>query len=200
MSESLQLFRGIAAIFSSDGIISSLSAGAEQWTGYTSRELVGRPVTQILANKSIYEFQQILQTALDWGSWEGEFLITTRNGVQAEADGVITTLSGYGHAGFLLMASSREEAGSADPDQEVLDGIGQKLRSISHEMNNPLAVSMGFLQLLMLNEQCTGRVRIDLERIYSGMGRLVTAVERLHKYAQSLQQVKPDSLTKSRVC
>jgi signal transduction histidine kinase len=68
---------------------------------------------------------------------------------------------------------------------------------ISHEMNNPLAVSMGFLQLLMLNDQCTGKIRTDLEKVRSEMGRLVLAVERLHHYAHSLQEASADSLPKS---
>ncbi len=192
-----QSLRCIAVTFSSDAIIASLSSGAEQWTGYTSRELVGRPVTYLMADKSAYEFQEILKAAADWGTWEGELIIVNRSGVQLTTEGVISTLSGYSHLGFLMVVSMGAQVAPRETGLDVLSEVGQKLRMISHDMNNPLAVTMGFLQLALLNDQCTGKIRSDMEKLHSELGRLVSSVERLHQYARSLQDASSETAIKS---
>ncbi len=66
--------------------------------------------------------------------------------------------------------------------------VGKELRTLVHELNNPLAVMMGFTQLILLNNRCDGKVRDDLDKIYSEMKRVARAVEKLHTYALSLQR------------
>ena len=66
--------------------------------------------------------------------------------------------------------------------------VGKELRTLVHELNNPLAVMMGFTQLILLNNRCDGAVRADLDKVYSEMKRVARAVEKLHSYALSLQQ------------
>ena len=64
----------LAAILSPETLITSLSSGAEQFTGYSAQELVGRPVTQILDDSSAFEVPRILDAAKEWGHWEGEIV------------------------------------------------------------------------------------------------------------------------------
>ncbi len=80
-------------------------------------------------------------------------------------------------------------SGSNPPDEEVLRyEVGKELRTLVHELNNPLAVMMGFTQLILLNNRCDANVRTDLDKVYSEMRRVARAVEELHTYALSLQQ------------
>ena len=72
---------------SSDGLISSLSNTAEQLTGYSAHELVGRPVTMILADRSIFEVPQMMRAAVDWGAWNGEIMHRNRSGKAFKAGG-----------------------------------------------------------------------------------------------------------------
>ncbi len=65
--------------------------------------------------------------------------------------------------------------------------IARQLRLIVHELNNPLAVMMGFTQLLLLDGRCEGSVRADLDRVYGEMKRVAATVERLDSFALSLQ-------------
>ncbi len=69
--------------------------------------------------------------------------------------------------------------------------VGKELRSLVHELNNPLAVMMGFTQLILLNNRCDSKVRADLDKVYSEMKRVARAVEKLHTYALSLQEHRP---------
>ena len=78
---------------------------------------------------------------------------------------------------------------SSPPGEEAFRcEVGKELRTIVHELNNPLAVMMGFTQLILLNNHCDGNVRADLDKVYSEMKRVAGAVEKLHTYALSLQQ------------
>ncbi len=88
------------------------------------------------------------------------------------------------------MEVARELApGSSLPGEETLRyEVGKELRTLVHELNNPLAVMMGFTQLILLNNRCDGKVRADLDKVYSEMKRVARAVEKLHIYALTLQQ------------
>jgi signal transduction histidine kinase len=64
--------------------------------------------------------------------------------------------------------------------------VADSLRTIVHDLNDPLAVIMGFSQLLILNADCQGKIRADVEKLYSELKRAVQVVDRLHQYAISL--------------
>ena len=182
--------RWLAVTFSYDGLISSLSPNAEQMIGYCARDIVGKPITQILADRSVFEVARMMESAKDRGSWEGKIVHLNRSGISFEASGNLSTLAGRENprAGFLLVSTL---AGQHDPDgyeQVALREVASKLRTIAHEMNNPLAVMMGFTQLIMLNAQCSGKVRADMEKLFSELKRVIHVVERLHGYALSLQE------------
>jgi len=82
--------------------------------------------------------------------------------------------------------------GSGPSGEEALrHEVGKELRTLVHELNNPLAVMMGFTQLILLNDRCDSNVRADLDKVYSEMRRVARAVEKLHAYALSLQQRRP---------
>jgi PAS domain S-box-containing protein len=68
----------MAAILSPDTLITSLSSGAEQFTGYSAQELVGRSITQILTDSSVFEMPHIMNAARECGYWEGEIILRAR--------------------------------------------------------------------------------------------------------------------------
>src|SRR3974377_812532 len=93
----------LSVTLSSDGLITSLSSGAEQFTGYSPQELVGRPVTQILSDSSAFELPRMFDAASQWGYWEGEIVHRTRAGKALEARSALSLLAGGGNtcAGYL---------------------------------------------------------------------------------------------------
>jgi len=180
--------RWLAATLSSDAIITSLSYGAEQFTGYAPRELVGRPVTHILADSTAFEVDRILDAANQWGHWEGEILHRTRAGKSLEARCAVSLLSGSGNrsAGFLVFSSLNANSALDRSPNTMTAEIAGKLRGFSHDLNNPLAVMMGFAQLIILNPNCQGAVKKDVEKMYSELKRVIQVVENLHNYAMSM--------------
>jgi PAS domain S-box-containing protein len=182
--------RWLAATLSPEALIASLSSSAEQFTGYSSQELVGRPITQILADQSAFEMPHILDMAREWGYWEGEVAHRTRGGKSLKARGAVTLLSGKANqsTGFLLVSNLDKSLVLNECDNSAVAEIATNLRTFAHDLNNPLAVIMGFSQLLILNAGCQGKVRTDIEKLYSELKRVIQVVERLHGYAISLYE------------
>ncbi|MBM3789388.1 MAG: PAS domain S-box protein [Acidobacteria bacterium] len=179
----------MAITLASDGTIRSLSPNAEQLTGYSAPELVGRPITQILGDRSAFEVQQMMRAAREWGSWEGEIVHRQRGGRQLSARACVCLLSSRGGPDDLfLLLSTLCTATPAAGTAEYLYEVGGRLRMIVHQMNNPLAVMMGFTQLALLEAPAEGKMQEDLQRLHSEMKRVIQAVEQLHSYARSLQE------------
>ena len=171
-----------ATTLSLEGAIMSLSPGAEQFTGYSSQELVGKPITQILADSSAFELSRILEAANQWGHWEGDMVHRTRSGKSLEARSALLLLAGAENhsAGYLLLSDLSRQSISASQDDSAVSEVASRLRAFAHDLNNPLAVVMGFTQLLVINSNCQGTMRTDVEKLYSELKRVVQIVEQLH--------------------
>jgi PAS domain S-box-containing protein len=180
----------LAATLSTDGIIASLSPGAEQFTGYSAHELVGRSITQILDDSSAFEIPRIFNAANEWGHWEGEIVHRGRGGRLFEGRAILSLLAGSGNrsAGYLLLSNLNKASVIVTSENSVPSEIAGKLRTFAHDLNNPLAVMMGFTQLLILNANCQGNMRNDIEKLYSELKRVIQVVEKLHSYALSLYE------------
>src|SRR5512145_1065556 len=160
--------RWLGATLSPEVLIVSLSSGAEQFTGYSASDLVGRPVTQILADDTAFEMPRFLDLAREWGYWEGETLHRTRGGRSLEARSVITLLSGKGDRadGFLFVSNLNRSLVLSESDRSAVADIAANLRAYAHDLNNLLAVIMGFTQLLILNTSFQVKIRADIEKLY----------------------------------
>jgi PAS domain S-box-containing protein len=183
-------FKWLAATFSSNALITSLSSSAEQWTGYAAQELVGRPLTHILADPSTFELPRMLEAAKDWGYWEGEIIHRARDGKLFESRGIISPLENRELDGgeYLLFSNFERALISGERKNSVVANIAADLRSLAHDLNNPLAVTMGFTQLLLLDQNCQGKVRADIEKLDSELKRVTQVVDKLHRYALSLHE------------
>ena len=49
----------------------------------------------------------------------------------------------------------------------------------------------GFAQLVLLNEDCVGEIRADMEKLFSELDRVVEALDDLRSYAASLLERDP---------
>ena len=180
----------MAVALSSDGLITSLSFSAEQFTGYSSQELVGQPLTQILADRSVFEVPRMMDLARERGYWEGEMAHRANDGKLFEAHSNLLLLAGCGNyvSGFLLISSLDRALVLSKKGNGAVGEVAANLRMFAHELNNPLAVLMGFVQLLMLNSNCQGKIRADIQKLDSELRRVIQVVEKLHAYAIALHE------------
>jgi PAS domain S-box-containing protein len=180
----------MALSFSPDGLITSVSASAEHVTGYSAQELVGRPITHLMCDRTAFEVPHMMQTAREWGSWEGDIVHRFRSGKAFEAHGELSLLSDRENTftGYFLVSAINGAVEKGFGSDGALTAVAAKLRAICHEMNNPLAVMLGFVQLILLNRDCEGKIRTDMEKVFSEMQRVIHSVGRLHSYALTLQE------------
>jgi signal transduction histidine kinase len=130
----------------------------------------------------------ILDRAKERGHWEGEIAHRSRDGRVFKARSSLSLLEDKGNraAGYLLTSIVNNNSTTVARDDSALAEVASNLRSLAHDLNNPLAVMMGFTQLLVLNGSCQGRIRTDIEKVYAELKRVILVVERLHEYALSL--------------
>jgi signal transduction histidine kinase len=159
----------------------------------TRRELLNKPLTRIPADDSAFEVPQMLDAAGKWGHWEGGVTLQTSDGHSIEGRGAIAFLAGgENHSGGYLLISNLEHspAGETGTDS-MLAEVSARLRALAHDLNNPLAVMMGFTQLLSLDAACPATVQADIQKVHSELKRVVEFVEKLHGYAVSLCEKPP---------
>jgi signal transduction histidine kinase len=193
--------RWLAVTLSSEALIKSISFSAEDFLGYAPQELFNQPITRILADDSAFEVPHILDAAGKWGHWEGGLVYRSRMGGLIEVRGAVSLLANgeSDAAGYLLISSlDKSLTPSVDKDSALVE-ISTDLRVIAHDLNNPLAVMMGFTQLLTMNAACPAKIRKDIERVYSELKRVIEIVERLHGYAISLCKKAQQDQAKLRI-
>ena len=172
-----------------DGLVSSVSSETVRILGALTGGCIGTPVTKILADRSAYEIPRILRNARDSGNWEGEMVFRNSEGNELGLRATIFSLldrSGQ-LCSFALVAAPAETPASGVARDETSE-VSAKLRNVSHELNNRLAVVMGFAQLVMLDKRCQESMRSHMEKAFAEIQRVVEIVEDLHHFAQSLQK------------
>jgi nitrogen-specific signal transduction histidine kinase len=187
----------LAATLSSDALIVSMSSGVERWSGYAVHELIGSPLSRILSDSSSFELPRILETAAEFGYWEGKIQHIKCNGNILESRGTVLPLhDGENNScGYFLFCRFDHAVPSVGYHDSLAAEIATDLCKLTHDLNNPLAVTMGFTQLLLLDQSCQDNVRREIEKIYSELKRVTAEVERLHRYALRLHEEHSLNLT-----
>lgn len=180
------LTKWLVATLSPDARITSASVSAEPLTGFSLWELVGSPVTNILDDESAFALSRILALAKEDGFWAGTIVHRTRNGELRLANGMVSSSVGLDNSRYLLVSNLNDPPTTDERDQFVVEGIADKLRNYTHDLNNPLTAMMGFTQLLMLNDDCTEKAKDDLEKVFAELQRVIELVGEMHQYAYSL--------------
>jgi PAS domain S-box-containing protein len=173
-----------------DGMITSWNAGAERLYGYTAREVIGRlPIAITIPEDALPEIEDALPEILERvGRGERvdhyETVGVRKNGRRIN---VSVTVSPIRDAeGRVVGASSiardithHKEAAAAIRERETLRYVASLAAAAAHEINNPLAVIMGYTQLLADKVDAQGRGQI-LE-ILGALSRIQEVVMRMKR-------------------
>ena len=165
------------------GMITSWNAGAERLYGYTAREVFGRWPTGITIPED--ELPKILKRV---GRGERvnhyETVGVRKNGQRVK---VSVTVSPIRDAeGKIVGASSiardithRKEPEAAIPEPDTLRYVASLAAAVADQINNPLAVIMGYAQLLADRVDAHGRGQID--QILEALSRIQEIVRRMKR-------------------
>lgn len=177
----------VAVTFDGDTRVTSLSSEINDGKRFSQNGILGESVTHMLADKTVFQLPQILDTATAAGIWEGEVSFRDGNDMSVPTHGTVLPLSAGADRSFgYLLLTQPVPADPGDISGFIRAGIGRHIRKLVHEMNNSLAIIMGSTQLLSMDSRSAEKMQSDIEKIYSELGRLALVVESLHEYAHSL--------------
>jgi PAS domain S-box-containing protein len=162
---------------------------ATELAGRAADKLVGRSLqdfcpklrersASLLENKKAVE--QLFDTA-------GEFHLVRGQGEQMLCEGS-ATLVDY-HQRPVMQMNAREITGRKKMEQQLrqaekLSALGQLVAGVAHELNNPLAVVMGYAQILSKHKTLEEKVRKDLLKILHESERAAKIVRNLLTFAR----------------
>jgi PAS domain S-box-containing protein len=164
-----------------DGMVTSWNAGAERLYGYTAREVIGRWPVGITVPED--EQSKILKRV-----GQGE-RVDHYETVGVRKDGcritVSVTVSPIRDAGGKIIGASsiarditrRKEAEAATPERDTVRYVASLAAAAAHEINNPLAVIMGYAQLLADKVDAQGQGQLD--EILEALSRIQEIVARM---------------------
>jgi PAS domain S-box-containing protein len=167
-----------------DGMITSWNAGAERVCGYSTREVLGRwLIEMIVADGGLPEILERVGRGERVDPYE-----TVAQRKDGRCVDVCVTVSPIrGSDGRIVGASliacditHRKQAEAAIRDLDILRYVAGLAAAVAHEVNNPLAVIARYVQLLADEVDATERGRIDeMLKAVSRIQEIVTRMARV---------------------
>jgi PAS domain S-box-containing protein len=166
-----------------DGIITSWNEGAERLYGYTAGEAVGRPISLVIPPELGHELPEILDQ-LRRGE-RIEHFETVRLAKRGRRIDVSVTVSPVRDASDRIIGASsiardithRKQIEATRRERDTLRSVASLAAGAAHEINNPLAVVMGQVQLL--TDEVVGPSRQRIAEILEAIDRIRAIVARM---------------------
>jgi len=162
---------------------------AAELAGREANKLIGRPLQDLCpklrqCSPSLLENKKIVEGLFDAA---GEFHLVREQGEQMLCEGS-ATLVDY-HQRPVMQMNAREITGRKKMEQQLrqaekLSALGQLVAGVAHELNNPLAVVMGYAQILSRCVTLDEKVRKDLLKILHESERAAKIVRNLLTFAR----------------
>lgn len=182
----------------SDGRIAQVSDKWLDMLGYTTDEVIGRPLTDFMTPDSARRRnEEHWPRLLGTGELrEAEYKMLTKDGrtldcvlsavAEKDAEGRLTkTLCG------LIDISERRLAEEALRQAQKLEAVGQLTGGIAHDFNNLLAVILGNLELASKRAPDDARLRMLLDNTMQAAQRGAALTQRMLAFARR-QDLKPE--------
>ncbi len=162
---------------------------ATELAGRAADKLIGRSLQDLCPklqprSASLLENKKVVERLFDSA---GEFHLVRGQGEQMLCEGS-ATLVDY-HQRAVMQMNAREITGRKKMEQQLrqaekLSALGQLVAGVAHELNNPLAVVMGYAQILSKYKAIDEKVRKDLLKILRESERAAKIVRNLLTFAR----------------
>lgn len=184
-----------------DGNITYYGMGAEKMFGWQKNEIVFKHISMLHNNEDAkFQLPAILEEVKKNGQDEVEIELVKKDG---QGFPVALTVSQFLDAegkriGYIFIAKDITERKKLEYQvfqSEKLAAIGQLAAGMTHEINNPLFVISGRLEMLLEQEGLSEKLKEDLTIVNSQADRIRKLVDRLLKFArQTAPRLEPINL------
>ncbi|HKQ66292.1 MAG TPA: MASE1 domain-containing protein [Methylomirabilota bacterium] len=166
-----------------DGVMTSWNEGAERLYGYTAAEAIGRPISLIIPGELRHELPAILDKLS--GGVRIEHFETTRVAKTGRRIDVSVTISPVRDPSDRIIGASsiardithRKRMEATTRERDTLRSVASLAAGAAHEINNPLAVVLGQVQLLA--SELEGAQRQRIAEILEAIDRIRAIVARM---------------------
>jgi PAS domain S-box-containing protein len=105
--------------------------------------------------------------------------------VQAEIDGAEIMFDGQaGYQFFLRELTERAQLEQQLRQAEKLSALGHMISGVAHELNNPLAIIKGYLELILSHHDLPPQTRVNLEKVAGESNRAAKLVRSFLSFAR----------------
>lgn len=187
-----------AALVSStdlNGIITYVNEKFCQISGYSAEEMLGQPHRIVNSGKHTKEFWQELWATIKSGqSYKGEICNRAKDGSLYWVEATIIPVTDannaiVGYTALRIDVTSKKETERQFQHQSKLASIGEMAAGVGHEINNPLAIGAGSIELIkrMLKQETITNPKIfdRIEKVEMANERIRKIVDGLRTYARS---------------
>ncbi len=130
------------------------------------------------------------KTADEWFSWicrQPNLTLVRRNGgsTHSEVDGALIDFDGRpAYQFFFREMTERARLEQQLRQAEKLSALGQMISGVAHELNNPLAVIKGYLELILAHHELQPQTRSDLQKVAHECSRTAKLVRNFLAFAR----------------
>ncbi|MCX5700216.1 MAG: PAS domain S-box protein [Candidatus Omnitrophica bacterium] len=172
-----------------EGNITYYGMGAELMFGWKRDEIIFKHVSMIHAYDDVaYKLPFILEQVMQQGEYELETFLIKKDGTSFP---VILNVSKFISSdtilGYIFMAKDITEQKRLEYQifqSEKMAAVGQLAAGMSHEINNPLFVISGKINLLLANKRFGNKLKSDLKAIETQAQRIRSLVDRVLVFAR----------------
>lgn len=161
-----------------DDLVVYWNRSAETLFGWSSQDAVGKNVRDVLYTKDGSQFDDAKTALMRTGQWNGEFVLSTKNGNQINVDSSWTLVRDEdGQAKSVLVIHTDITERKRTEEQllraQRIESIGSLAGGIAHDLNNilsPIMMSLEVLRLKYTDEESQIWLRILHESAERGSG------------------------------
>ena len=166
-----------------DGVITSWNEGAERLYGYAAAEAIGRPISMLLPPELGHELSEILERLRRGQRIEHfETVRLAKNGRRVDVSVTVSPVRDprdriVGASSIARDITVRKRIEATMRERDTLRSVASLAAGAAHEINNPLAVVMGQVQLL--SDEVGGTARQRIPEILAAVDRIRAIVARM---------------------
>lgn len=190
-------------ITDADGVIQHVNPATERITGFNRSEIVGNTHRIFKSGEHDRTFYEQLWTTIKGGRvWSGRIINRKKDGTLCQGDATISPVRDASGNIINFVSVTRDVTEHLELSRQLfqaqkMEAIGTLAGGVAHDFNNILQVMLGYSELLLGEEDLSGKHRSDLHKIYDSAKRGADLVQRLLTFSRKTE-IRPQPLNLNR--